>query len=188
MRLPFIRYLIRRYAMSKENTRKIVSRAVTDVNFRRELFNNPDAILSQYDLTDSERHALRSIPTETIDDFANQLEKRISMSLVMFGAEASSASAASGQAANMQAAGAHSAAANAASQAADASNAVGANAAGAAAGAHSAAAQAASQAADASAAGIQAAGAQAPSASMSWLERLAEALGFGGDSSKSDLY
>ena len=66
--------------MSKENTRKIVSRAVTDENFRRELFSNPDRIFGEYDLTEDERQALRSIPAETMDDFANQLEKRISMS------------------------------------------------------------------------------------------------------------
>src|SRR5512134_328124 len=111
--------------MSQESTRKIISRAVTDETFRRELFTDPDPIFAQYDLTDEERNALRSIPAETMDDFANQLEKRISMSLIMFGAEASGA-----HSAGAQATGAHSSGASAAGAHADGAGSFGAQASG----------------------------------------------------------
>jgi hypothetical protein len=73
--------------MSIDGTRKVVSRAVLEEDFRRKLFSDPDAALQGYDLTDDEKSALRSIPAETIDNFANNLEERISLSLVSFGAE-----------------------------------------------------------------------------------------------------
>jgi uncharacterized protein YjbI with pentapeptide repeats len=73
--------------MSIEGTRKVVSRAVLEEDFRRKLFSDPDAALQGYDLTEDEKSALRSIPAETIDNFANNLEERISLSLVSFGAE-----------------------------------------------------------------------------------------------------
>ena len=71
--------------MSAEETRKVVSRAVMDEEFRNTLFSNPDKALEGYDLTPEEINALRSIPAETIDEFANNLDERISMSLVAFG-------------------------------------------------------------------------------------------------------
>jgi uncharacterized protein YjbI with pentapeptide repeats len=73
--------------MSVDGTRKVVSRAVLEEDFRRQLFSDPDAALEGYDLTVDEKSALRSIPAETIDNFANNLEERISLSLVAFGAE-----------------------------------------------------------------------------------------------------
>ena len=74
--------------MSMQDTRKVVSRAVMDEGFRRTLFSDPDSALAGYDLTAEEVQALRAIPAETIDDFANHLEERISMSVISFGAEA----------------------------------------------------------------------------------------------------
>ena len=73
--------------MSVDGTRKVVSRAVLEEDFRRQLFSDPDEALEGYDLTADEKSALRSIPAETIDNFANNLEERISLSLVAFGAE-----------------------------------------------------------------------------------------------------
>ena len=74
--------------MSKKDARKVVSKAVTDEEFRQTLFGDPDKALEGYDLTEEEVSALRSIPAETIDDFANNLDERLSMSLLAFGAEA----------------------------------------------------------------------------------------------------
>ena len=54
--------------MSAEESRKVVSRAVIDEEFRNTLFSNPDKALEGYDLTPEEVSALRSIPAETIDD------------------------------------------------------------------------------------------------------------------------
>ena len=108
--------------MTAENTRKIVARAATDEDFRRDLFTDPDAVFGQYDLTDKEREALRSIPAETMDDFANQLETRISMSLINLGLTASATSAATygaaSNAAAQSAAAQHVAATSAAAQSA----------------------------------------------------------------------
>jgi pentapeptide MXKDX repeat protein len=73
--------------MSAEESRKVVSRAVMDEEFRNTLFSDPDKALVDYDLTPEEVTALRAIPTETIDDFANNLDERISMSLLAFGAD-----------------------------------------------------------------------------------------------------
>src|SRR3970040_449099 len=74
--------------MSQEECRKVVSKAVLDEEFRKDLFNAPEKALEGFDLTTDEVQALRSLPAETIDDFANNLEERISMSLVAFSAEA----------------------------------------------------------------------------------------------------
>jgi uncharacterized protein YjbI with pentapeptide repeats len=73
--------------MSVDGTRKVVSRAVLEQDFRKQLFSDPDTALEGYDLTVEEKSVLCSIPAETIDNFANNLEERISLSLVAFGAE-----------------------------------------------------------------------------------------------------
>lgn len=69
--------------MSVEDARKVVSRAVLEAEFRTLLFEDPDQALAEYELSPQEREALRSMPAETIEDFANNLEERISMSLVL---------------------------------------------------------------------------------------------------------
>ena len=74
--------------MSAEESRKVVSRAVMDEDFRKTLFSDPDKALTGYDLTPNEITALRSIPAETIDDFANNLDERISRSFLAMGLEA----------------------------------------------------------------------------------------------------
>ncbi len=69
--------------MSAKEARKVVTRAVTDNNFRELLFENPDKALAGYQLTPVEVEALRGIHSESIDDFANNLDERISMSLLI---------------------------------------------------------------------------------------------------------
>jgi hypothetical protein len=66
--------------MSTEDTRKVVSRAVRDEEYRKTLYSDPERALQGYDLTPEEVNALRAIPAETIDDFANNLDERISLS------------------------------------------------------------------------------------------------------------
>ncbi len=68
--------------MSASEARKVVGKAVRDETFRSQLFSDPDAALAGYDLTAEEKSALRGIPAETLDDFANNLDDRISMSLI----------------------------------------------------------------------------------------------------------
>lgn len=83
--------------MSTQEARKVVSRAVTDEEFRGLLFSNPDQALAGYSLTASEASALRGLPAEAIDNFAGQLEARISMSVLVFAAEAYGGDAVGGQ-------------------------------------------------------------------------------------------
>jgi hypothetical protein len=73
--------------MSKEESRKVVNRAVMDEEFRLTLYSDPEKALAGYDLSDEEKSVLRSIPAETIDAFANELEERISLSLLALGSE-----------------------------------------------------------------------------------------------------
>src|SRR3990172_2459440 len=111
--------------MSVQDTRKVVSRAVMDEEFRRTLFSDPDTALTGYDLTPDEVQALRSIPAETMDDFANHLEERISMSVIAFGAAAFGS-----QAEGSTAHGAHAAGSSAMGSQAEGAAAYGAHAAG----------------------------------------------------------
>ena len=116
--------------MSVQDTRKVVSRAVMDEGFRRTLFSDPDKALADYDLTPNEVQALRSLPAETIDDFANHLEERISMSVISFGAEAFGSQAEGSSAYGSQAEGSHAAGSAAYGGQAEGSAAYGAHAAG----------------------------------------------------------
>ncbi|MGW8227007.1 MAG: Franean1_4349 family RiPP, partial [Anaerolineales bacterium] len=91
--------------MSAEESRKVVSRAVMEEDFRNQLFSDPDTALVGYDLTPEEINALRSIPAETIDEFANNLDERISMSLLYFGADLMGGEAMGGEARGSEAMG-----------------------------------------------------------------------------------
>ena len=73
--------------MSKEESRKVVNRAVMDEEFRLTLYSDPDKALAEYALSDEEKSVLRAIPAETIDAYANELEERISLSLLALGAD-----------------------------------------------------------------------------------------------------
>jgi len=82
--------------MSTEDTRKVVSRAVLDEEFRKTLYGDPNKALEGYDLSPEEIQALRAVPAETIDEFANSLEERISMAVVAFGIDSMGGDAAGG--------------------------------------------------------------------------------------------
>ena len=92
--------------MSVQETRKVISRAVTDAAFREQLYSDPDRALSGYALTESENTALRALPAEAINEFASQLETRISMSMLAFVAEAYGGDVMGGEATGGEAAGA----------------------------------------------------------------------------------
>ena len=157
--------------MSVQDTRKVVSRAVMDEEYRRTLFSDPDTALAGYDLTPDEVQALRSIPAETMDDFANHLEERISMSVISFGAEAFGA-----QAEGSTAHGAHAAGSSAMGAQAEGSAAYGCQAEGASAyGAHAAGSSAmGAHAAGSTAYGAQAAGSDAMGAHAAGASRSEE--------------
>ena len=73
--------------MSMTSARKVVGRAVFDVGFRKMFFDNPAEALKGYDLSADEFAALGAIPADMLDDFAHNLDERIAMSLLAFGAE-----------------------------------------------------------------------------------------------------
>ncbi len=67
--------------MSTMEARKVVGRAILEEDFRKLLSEDPEKALAGYDLNQEEQDALRSIPSEFVDDVANTLPERISMSI-----------------------------------------------------------------------------------------------------------
>lgn len=64
--------------MSKENVEKIVGRLVTDAEFAKTFFTDPDEVLKEYDLTEDEKTGLKTVKAEEISNFAGGLDSRIS--------------------------------------------------------------------------------------------------------------
>ena len=64
--------------MSLENVQTIISRALTEPEYRDLLFGEPDKALGEYELTDEEAAALKGLEREKFDAVASELEERIS--------------------------------------------------------------------------------------------------------------
>jgi hypothetical protein len=64
--------------MSKEAVQTIIGKAVTDSEFRKALFANPEEVLAGFELTEVEIAGLKAIDVETMDSFAGALDERIS--------------------------------------------------------------------------------------------------------------
>ena len=73
--------------MSAENVTTIIRRAVAEQEFRTALFQNPNAALSGYDLTNDERTALSNLTAENFDALSGELEARMSKSDLGIGIE-----------------------------------------------------------------------------------------------------
>ena len=63
--------------MSQDAVSQIIGRAVTDAEFRKALFSNPEQALQGYDLTEDDKEALKNLKQEDLEDFATKLDSRI---------------------------------------------------------------------------------------------------------------
>jgi hypothetical protein len=68
--------------MSKQAVQEVIGKAVTDSEFRKALFADPDEALAGYELTEDEIAALKSVDAETMESFAGSLDERISKAFV----------------------------------------------------------------------------------------------------------
>lgn len=64
--------------MSKETVRDIISKAVSDPDFREMLINNPKQALIGFDLTEEEHKEFENLKVEDFNLDAQELEDRIS--------------------------------------------------------------------------------------------------------------
>lgn len=63
--------------MSKQAVEQILGRIITDAEFRRLFFEDAQAALKGYDLSDEEREALLKTQVEDIESFSRKLDERI---------------------------------------------------------------------------------------------------------------
>jgi hypothetical protein len=66
--------------MSREDLTTIVSRALTDEEYRAQLLSDPDSALEGYSLDEDEEKMLRSLPEDAFDELTMDLEDRQSKS------------------------------------------------------------------------------------------------------------
>jgi hypothetical protein len=66
--------------MSREDLTTIVSRALTDKEFRAQLLSDPEAALKDYTLSESEQNMIRNLNAEAFDELTMDLESRQSKS------------------------------------------------------------------------------------------------------------
>lgn len=64
--------------MSIESVQAIIGRAVTELKYREQLFDDPEKALEGYDLSEQEAAALRGLNRDVFDQVASELEDRIS--------------------------------------------------------------------------------------------------------------
>jgi len=64
--------------MSQETVTKVILKAMSEDEFRENLFANPGTVLTGFDLTEEERQALSNVQRESFDAFASEIEQRIS--------------------------------------------------------------------------------------------------------------
>jgi hypothetical protein len=66
--------------MSRENLTTIVSRALTDKEFRTQLLADPDAALKGYELEENEAKMIRNLGADAFDELTMDVESRQSKS------------------------------------------------------------------------------------------------------------
>ena len=70
--------------MSQETVTKVILKAMSEDEFRENLFANPGTVLTGFDLTEEERQALSNVQRESFDAFASEIEQRISKTFLAF--------------------------------------------------------------------------------------------------------
>ncbi|NDJ76597.1 MAG: hypothetical protein GYB65_10095 [Chloroflexi bacterium] len=66
--------------MSRETLTTIVSRVITDQDYREQFFADPDSALAGYELSESEEQLLRRLNADAFDELTMDLEVRQSKS------------------------------------------------------------------------------------------------------------
>jgi hypothetical protein len=66
--------------MSREDLTTIVSRALTDQDYRAQLLSNPDVALQGYTLSEAEEKLVRNLPADAFDELTMDVESRQSKS------------------------------------------------------------------------------------------------------------
>ncbi|HEX3049943.1 MAG TPA: Os1348 family NHLP clan protein [Aggregatilineaceae bacterium] len=66
--------------MAREDLTTIVSRALTDAEYRAQLLSNPEAALKDYQLSEAEMKMIRNLNAEAFDELTMDLESRQSKS------------------------------------------------------------------------------------------------------------
>ena len=64
--------------MSTETVQLIIARAVTDVDYREMLFNQPEEALQGFELSEEEHHALMNLQRDHFESVQSELEERLS--------------------------------------------------------------------------------------------------------------
>ena len=64
--------------MSQETVVEVITKVLVDAEFRSQLFAEPGAALSGYDLTEEERASLSALQEDAFDAFASEVEERVS--------------------------------------------------------------------------------------------------------------
>lgn len=64
--------------MSVDTIEKVIRKAVTDAEFREELFSDPEKALEGYELTEEEAEKLKGLKPGFFEGEASELEERIS--------------------------------------------------------------------------------------------------------------
>ncbi len=61
----------------REPLEEIIGRAATDLRFRKKMFEDPETAFEEYNLTEKQIKALKSISTDALEKFAHQLTEII---------------------------------------------------------------------------------------------------------------
>ena len=65
--------------MSEQDLKRVIGKAVYDIDFRNKLLSEPSSCLSEYDLSEEEVSQLEAMQTSDFESLAQDLEERLSV-------------------------------------------------------------------------------------------------------------